>query len=265
MRRRTALRTIAAGAISVTAGCSSGNADRQTPRPRRPGVLNYPRLPPCAYSCHVDSVDTPEGTPTEFEALGELARLELANTVHRGICRTSESPAVLDLPSDDLVDYRGRTFEIGVAVSDFCGETEHGPQGEGEWHDPVTIAGTVSDGELTVELGNELDQPLDVHHFGRPYFGVLVAVGQQSTVLDHDAYETNEHVSTDGLVRTEYLVERKETTTVAPGDALRETYDVPEDLSGESIVRVSMKVGDESVDRLGNEATFVVTRLDLDF
>lgn len=266
MRRRAALRLIAVGAASVTAGCPRGSAPIGTPRPDHPGILTYPDLPPSTYSTDASTVDDFEGTPNEFEALPERIRFIIANAIHRSEYSTATLPKMDDGErSIELVDYRGQTVDVAVGHGDAFTKPEYGPASAGEWRDPVTVDASVSGGELTVTLHTELDRPLNVNHFGRPYFGVLVAVGAPPVVLDHDAYETNEHIRTDGLVRTEYLVERSETTTIEPGNALHETYGVPEDHSGESLVRISTEVGGESADWLGNRATTVATTRRVEF
>lgn len=266
MRRRRALRLLATGVASAIAGCPSGNAEVGTPRPDRPGIVTYPEIPPTVYIARASTVEKPENTPKEFETLPKRVRLEVANAIHRDEYTTAKPPEISGMEgSVKLVDYRGQTFDLGVAHGDGPRKPEYGPASASAWEDPVRIDASISGGELTVALHNELEQPIAVNHFGRPYFGVLVAVGTLPVVLDHIAYETNDQIRTDDLVQTEDHVDRPETKRLASGNVLRETYGVPKNLSGESLVRISTEIGGESADWLGNRATKVATTRRIEF
>lgn len=269
MDRRTFVRTLTLGTVPASAGCFGGSTTSGTPSatPDDSVGFRYPFFPPTYYFTRAERVTEPERTSHEFADLPDPARLEFANAVHREQYRSGRAPALLD---DDLdqpfVAYRGATFDVSVGVADAFRKAEHGPDADPNWVDPVEVTASVTSEELSLAITNELDVDLAYHHLGRPYFGIVAAVSDEVTVLDHERYEANEFVTTNDFVRTED-VQRDERTAemLSPGESLQETYRVPDDRPGAATVLLPLWLGDESIDAFGNEQTLVNVRLSVEF
>lgn len=272
MDRRTFVRSLAVGAVAASAGCLGDRSATGTPTATSDESVefHYPHFPPTYYSTRAeratDSGSDSDATPREFASLSADARLEFAIAVHRDRYVSGRSPLLHEELDRRPVDYRGRTFDVGVSVVDAFQEAEHGPEADPNWVHPVAVEYEVGDGELSLSITNRLDVDLPYHHLGRPHFGVVTAVADSVTVLDHERYGDNEFVTTDELVRTEdvYFSQRT-TTTLAPGDSLRETYRIPDGLSGEATVPLPLWLGDESIVAFGNRRTLVNARLSVEF
>lgn len=272
MDRRTFVRGFAVGAVPASAGCLSGRSATGTPTatPDESVELRYPLFPPTYYFTRAervtDSATASESTSREFAALPAAARVEFATAVHRDRYLAARSPLLDEDLHQATVAYRGQTFDVGVGVADAFREAEHGPEADPDWVDPVALEYGVGDGELALSITNRLDVDLPYHHLGRPYFGVVAAVTDSVTVLDHDRYEGNEFVTTDDLVRTADVRRSERTaTTLAPGDSLREAYRVPDGLSGPATIWLPLWLGDDSTDAFGNRQTLVNARLSVEF
>gem|GEM_PF-4423259 len=226
--------------------------------------LSYPKFQAAYY--------TIEGTPSdaaaaiEFADLSAESRLEVANAVTQARYVT-DAPAVLeDGAHTEPVGFRGESFSLSVAVADQFREPEHGPDGDPDWRDPVAIRATVGGSELSVAVENRLEQPLPVSHYGRPYFGALIAVnGTSATPLEHEAYSSNPTITTEGILRTGALRSIPDTVdTLAQGESLTETYQLPADLPDVARVWLSAEIGGEAIDLLGNRSTTVTGTARLD-
>lgn len=261
MDRRSFLRCAAFGVVPGTVGCLG----RRAPVSRGSSVGNvetsYPRLSAASYDVDAeplepgDSLVNVGGGPISFEELSAANRVEVANAIHRGLYWTDDSGLVSADRHNAVVTYRGSRFALGVGVADRW-STEHGPGNDLDWTDPVDLAVDVAGGELRVALTNELDVDLPVYHFGRPYFGVLVAVAGTTVVLDHDHYEENDLVRTSGIVTTGDVREAdRRRAALAPGESLDESYALPDRLPAESKVHVSAWLGGDSIEQFPNPRT----------
>lgn len=215
--------------------------------------LSYPEFGPSYY----DVVAEPAGTdaePVPFADLSADSRLEVASAVARGTYVTDD-PVVLD---EDLhqqpVDFGSQTFHISVAVADRFAEAQHGPEGDEDWESPVSLETATVDGSFWVRLRNDLDRDLPLQHYGRPYFGALVAVGAEDVAtLSHDLYDQNRFIVTQEPIQTNRVADAQRTAgTLAPGEVVTERYDVPADAPADGRVWCSVSIGDESIDLLGN-------------
>lgn len=273
MHRRTYLEStgsglVALGTLAGVSGCIAGggpddgtdtasDGDDSTELDGDPTTLDlrYPEFQAAFYYVEATPASS-DASAVTFEELSHESRVEVANGVARERYLTA-SPAVLE---DDAhtgpVEYRGQRFDVSVMVADRFQEPEYGPESGPDWSDPAAIEITAADGELQVELENVLDDPLPVHHAGRPYFGVLTAVGETAVVLEHDAYDTSEHVQeADGILRTDRIPDTARTAeTLDPGEALTDRYGIPSDWPEDARIWITARIGDESIDRLGNRS-----------
>lgn len=274
MDRRTYLRSLALGSVATVAGCLEGDAsgddsDGSTDGPAASVSTvetTYPQFSASYYSVTASRADEADGETVPFEEIPHRARIEVANGVARDRYVIGESPAVL---GEDLhhgaIEYRGTPIGLSVAVADRFQQPEHGPEGDPDWSEPIELDATVSGTALEVTLTNELDRELPIHHYGRPYFGVLVAVGETATTLSHEAYSENEFVETDDPIRTRRVTRAALTTeTLSPGDSLAESYGLPETLPDDATVRPSVRGGDDSVDLFGNQQTVLAATLEIE-
>lgn len=219
-----------------------------------PIALSYPRYRASYYP--ITARRSSADASVDFTELSSAERIEVANAIGRSQYLTAD-PAVLDAERHhETVAYRGDAYDITVAVADRFQEPEHGPRGDSDWRAPITVE-TVTDGtHCWVRLRNELDQPLPIHHYGRPCFGVLTAVGESAATLDHPAYDENASIHTDGTIRTERIGgERRRTDRLAAGASVTERYALPPSLPENSRVWVSVRIGGESTELLGNQST----------
>jgi hypothetical protein len=283
MRRRSYLRTTGAGMAALASvaglgGCladgagdgadgdgndGGGGEDGTDDDPTIDGTatsldLRYPEFRAAYYEMAAGPAGSGESA-IAFEDLSTAARVEVANAVAREEYLTA-TPALLEEDGHlQPIAYRDEAFDVAVSVADRFAEPEYGPESGDDWEDPVAIEVATEDDALTVALRNVADRPVPVHHLGRPYFGVLIAVGDDPVPLEHDAYESNPHVrEVGGLLRTADVVPEDRTTeTLAPGEALTERYGIPEERPDEARIWIAARVGGESVDRLGNRRVTV--------
>jgi len=225
----------------------------------------YPGLPPTKYDIDGNPVDSVEGTPVEFETLSSSARLEAANAIARTGYVTDESPALLaDDTHSKAIAYKGTAYEVEISVADAFRDFKLGPEEDPNWRKPVTVDASVRGTELTVSLTNDLDIPLTVHHYGRPYFGVLLAVGESTTLLGHSHYEENPTILTDGTVRATKPSQReRQTSSLSPESAIEDSYTLPELIPDNSQIWLSLRIGDESIDQFNNRWTTLTAILSL--
>lgn len=287
MDRRRFLASLAVGSVPAVAGCLGGirAPDRTAPpaaldsedfpeslcstpsRDHAPPVSEietaYPRFA-SHYVVTARPVADPDRRPVPFERLSPGGRFEVANAVGRGLYLSGRNTLRYTDPDPDVVSYRGSTFDVDVGVADVFGP-DRGPCYDEDWTDPVGLDAGVEGGELTVTLTNALDARLAVHHYGRPYFGVLTAVGESATVIEHDAYEGNDRIRTDGVVTTERTPEaERETEALTPGGALQESYRLPDALPAESRIWLSVPIGDDSTELFGDRETTMTATVTLE-
>lgn len=280
MHRRTYLRSLGPAALAATAGCLEGDdppGDAGDPEDEPDGdgpiatgddlqvETAWPEFAAAYYSIGASPADDPDEEPVPLADLPRQARVEVANAVSRPRYLTSDSPTVLDRDAhQDVVDYRGTPVSIAVAVADRFGEPEHGPEGDPDWRPPVAVEASAADGQLSLSARNQLDEPLAVHHYGRPYFGVLTAVAEDAVPLQHERYADNEHVRAGDPPRTDRVRHAEyRTETLDPDEALVETYGIPDEAGAGAAVWFEVPVGDESVDRLGNRRVSVAASASL--
>lgn len=263
--RRSVLRSIAVGTISAVGGCTGSGRSRGSSASVSEIETRYPDFAGY-YAVTGNPVDDPERTPVQFEALSPESRLEVANGISRALYQTDRSP---HLTEDDRhrepITYQGSTFDMAVAVADVFDEPEHGPGYDPDWREPVEFDARVEEDELAFTLTNELDDPLEVHHYGRPYFGVLTAVNGTPALLDHEQYDANEFIRTGDVVRavSSYEIDRR-VTPLSPGTSLRESYALPDGLPDESTIWLSVPIGDESTDLFGNRTRRVAATISIE-
>lgn len=294
MHRRTCLRSTGAGlsalAIASLAGClAGGDADGSDGDGADDGGaddgesdedgtddptidetattldLRYPEFRAAYYAMEAGQA-ADDASPIAFEELSTATQVEVANAVAREEYLTA-SPAILEEDGHQHpIAYRGHRFDVAVSVADRFAEPEYGPESGDDWQDPVVIEVAAGDGPLTVALRNVGDEAIPVHHLGRPYFGVLVAVDDAAVPLEHDAYGSNPHVrEVEGLLRSADVAHGDRTTeTLAPGEALTERYGIPTERPGDARVWIAARVGGESVDRLGNRRVTVAGTYELE-
>lgn len=269
MDRRTYLRSLGVGTVAV-AGCLTGGdrdgSDDGDGTGDDVGLAvqtRYPLFSAAYYSLTGSLAEESDGEPVPFGELPRQARIEVANAVSRDRYVTDGPVSVLDTDvHHDAVSYGGSPVTVAVAVADRFREPEHGPEGDPDWRDPVSVDASVTDGELVVALANELERPLAVHHYGRPYFGVLTAVDDASVHLPHDRYAENEFVREGDVYRTERVRGSSlRSETLSPGEELSETYGLPASVPDGSTVWLSAPIGDESVDLFGNRRTVVAASI----
>lgn len=257
MDRRRFLQTLAIGTAPALAGCPEEGRSTDSAPTVSSVETSYPLLAGAYYTVTAKSVDDPGEASVAFEDLSAPSRLELANAVSRIRYLSEESRLLVERYHEGTVAYRNSTFDVRVGVGDDF-DPEHGPKFDPDWTQPVVLAAHASDGELAVSITNDLDAPLAVHHYGRPYFGVLLAVGETAAVLGHDAYRENEHVQTSGTVTTERVTGGAwRTETLSPGESLGESYAIPREHPAESTIWLSMPIGDRSSELFGNANTTV--------
>ncbi len=218
------------------------------------------------YEIDASSVSEPETEPVAFEDLARESRIEVANGITRAWCLSSP-PAFHDSEHYGApIRYRGSTFSVRVDDRQPLG---YPPRRGPDWRAPLGFDGRVEDRALTVTATNELDAPLDVNHYGPPYFGVLTAVGDEPVLLPHNGYDPNPFIDTSGVVRA-YPASAIDshngyrTETLAPGESLRETYLLPEALPPTSTVRLSVPMFDPTPEVLGDWRVLAVARLDIE-
>lgn len=264
MRRRTYLRSLALGA-TVTAGCLETGSGQEGDASVSDVELRYPQFSAATYHVSASPVQEFEGEPVPFGECSRQSRIEIANGVARAEYRTGESPAVLEADRHhEVVDYRGTPVSLTVSVADRFQEPEHGPDADPDWEDPIAVDASVAEGELTVELRNGHGEPIPVFHYGRPYLGVLTAVGGTATPLEHQRYEDNEFVRTGDPLRTERVRHSdRQRETLAPGDSLTESYVLPSSLPETATVWFAIPIGDETTDPLGNGRTSLAATITL--
>lgn len=215
------------------------------------------------YTVRGNLVADPE-QPTSFAELSPENRVMVASAITRAGYLTYESPQLSTSGNDPIVAYDGASFDVTVSVADIFREPEHGPEYDPDWTDPVSLDARVLDDTLVLTLTNELDVPLDVHHFGRPYFGVLTAVSETPTLLPHDRYEENEFIRTEPIVHTVGLLElERRAEPLDPGDSLQDGYDLPESLPAESTVWLSLPIRDDDVEMFGDYNPSFTARISL--
>jgi len=275
MHRRTYLRSVALGAVATVGGCLESGDDGGPGGSEGPdassasvgGVeLHYPQFSPSTYSITGEIADGADEDPIPFADLSHQARVEVANAVARDRYQTGKSPAVLE---EDVhlgaVEYRGATVTTTVAVADRFQQPEHGPDGDPDWRDPVAVDASVSGGDLALAVTNELDDSLPVHHYGRPYLGVLIAVGETVATLGHGAYGENEFVRTGDVLRTERVrASEREAEPLSPGESLEASYRLPDRPPEDPSVWLALPIGDDSADLLGNQSTVVAATVTLE-
>lgn len=235
MERRSVLRTLGVGAGSAVAGCL---VDRGRSAASVAAIKTaYPTAAAAQYYVHGEPVDEPDDPPVRFDSLSPQARLEVANGIARPQYVTSRSPEILDL-EQPTVACQGEPFRTSVGITD--GVRRRDP----DVVDLVGLEATVSGSELELVLTNELEEPITISHYGRPYFGALVAVNGSTTLLHHDWYEENEAIRTRGtgteIVSTDRFPSRDRTETLTPGVSLRESYRIRESPPDESVVWLSV-------------------------
>lgn len=265
VNRRGFLQSAAIGTLSTVAGCLYPGAAPSSPASVSEIATGYPLFSAAYYDVTATRVFDPEDAPVAFDDLPGGARLELANAVGRDRYVVGRPPELLSADLHRAVlSYRGSTFEVRIGVGDRFSEPTHGPDGDPDWVEPVDPVANVDGSELTITIANALDTGLAVHHVGRPYLGVIVAVGESPSVLDHDYYVRNEHIDASGVVTTaEDPADAWETQTLSPGGSLRETYVVPDDRPDESTVWFAIPIGDESTELFGNRSTLLTATISL--
>lgn len=289
MQRRTYLRSTGAGlavlgSIAGLAGClaggdgddgsddeggggddsvdDGGHRDDDGNEDDGPGIhggnatsldLRYPEFRAAYYAMEAGPA-ADDASAIAFAELSTAARVEVANAVAREQYLTASAALLEEDAHQQPIAYRGQRFDVAVSVADRFSEPEHGPESGDDWQDPVAIEVSASDGALTVALRNVGETRLPVHHVGRPYFGVLTAVGDAAVPLDHDAYGANPHVrEVGGLLRTADVPDADRTTeTLDPDGTLTERYGIPADRPDGARVWIAARIGGESIDRLGN-------------
>lgn len=250
MNRRTWLKSCALGSIPLLAGCIGRGSSQHPAATVSRTVTTYPSQPTSTYDVRADVAHPSETDPLEFRDLSEGSRLEIANAIVRGEYWTWRSPTVLqeDL-HQEFIEFQGEFFDIGVGVADSFTPPTHGPGTGSGWIPPLAVEATVAGDKLTVEATNELDVPLDLHHVDRPYFGVLTAVGDDVMTLQHDEYETNEHIHTTGIVRSDHVYRHEmQTKTLDPDESISDIYVFPEAISDESIIWFTIPLGEDTLD-----------------
>jgi hypothetical protein len=265
MDRRSVLRSIAVGTVPAVGGCAESGLHSRSTASVVGIETSYPDFAG-HYTVEGTLVDDPERTPVQFEALTPGSRIEVANGISRVLYRTDQPPQLTeDGKHREPITYQGSTFDVGVSVADVFREPEYGPDHDPDWREPVEIDSRVEGGDLAVTLTNELVDPLDVHHYGRPYFGVVTAVNGRPALLDHEQYDTNEFVRTEDVVRASSSSEiAGQTTPLSSGTSLRESYDLPNPLPDESTIWLSVTIGDDSIEMFGNRIRTVAATISIE-
>lgn len=224
--------------------------------------LAYPKFRASYYTIEGSPSDAPPAI--EFADLSAESRLEVANAVTQPRYVTDVAAVLEDAAHTQPVGFRGESFSLSVAVADRFREPEHGPDGDPDWRDPVAIRATVGGGDLSIALENRLEQPLPVSHYGPPDFGALIAVdGTDAVPLEHEAYESNPTITTEGILRTGALRSIPDTVeTLGEGESLTETYQLPADVPEDARVWLSAEIGGEEINLLGNGQTTVTAVLE---
>lgn len=251
MNRRTLLQSAAAGLLPLGAGCLGSNLPgEEEPEPETPFTFDLERslTPNPTIETVVDVValhDDDGVHGPKYDALirdsrGDSPRLEDVDpreqrlallTIVRKQYYGEEGERGMSSPRP-VVNYGGELFLFEQPI----GGGGNGTQPT-DWIVPLELTATIGEGELTLVATNESDETYYVRHYGPPYFGVLLAWDGEPHLMGHPGYEENENVLTEnGAVRIKYKIpmEERRLRELAPGEAITDTYVVPEGISEEA-------------------------------
>lgn len=262
--RRSVLHSIAIGTVSTVGGCLGRGVSSDSTASILEIKTHYPDFGGY-YAVKGTLMDDSERTPVQFEELPSKSQIEVANSIRRTRYLTDQPPQLTkNNQHSEPITYQGSTFNIDISVADVVAKPKHGPDYDSNWREPVTFNARVEDGTLTVTLTNELDYPLDIYHYGRPYFGVLTAINGTTVLLSHEQYDANEYIQTEDVIRaiSSHEIERQ-AKSLSPGNSLRESYALPNDLPDESTIWLSLPIGDESIKMFGNRIRTVTTNISI--
>lgn len=205
----------------------------------------------------------PEGTPIHYEDLTHPGKIAFINSLIRdGYYLDGTTARRLNR---NAIEYQGELFAVSVGVADMFTPPEHGPEGDENWREPVDFGAVIdiSEDTLTISIMNVMDTTLAIHHSGEPYFGVLAAVGESTSHLDHPKYQENDAITTWTVAR---MTEKPggEVEHLEPTGVLSETYELPPAFSTPNTVWLSVPIGDDSTDRLGNRKRRVSVRFEFE-
>ena len=170
------------------------------------------------------------GRPDDPRPLSELAPAEHRDAI-LAITRQTYYPTEATADEDGLegpmwVRHANTAFGIEVAA---------GSRREDVMFDRVlTLEPSRSASELTLTVRNDGQEPYQVGHVGRPYFGVLIAWDGEHHYLRSEHYAQNDHLVTgDGYAYPAWTDEDtdepdNEWLELPPGDSTAETYGIPE-------------------------------------
>jgi hypothetical protein len=183
-----------------------------------------------------------DGPSDETQTLAELEPAAHRDAI-LAITRKTYYPTAVTVDEDGLVgptrvQYGDSVFEVEPAAGSRRPSVE--------FDQVLTLDPSLSAGELTLAVRNDGQNRYEVGHFGRPYFGILCTWDVGHHLLGNEYYGTNDNIVTgDGYA---YPARTDEDTTssdegwheLSPGDAITETYVVPDGIDDGAVVYVEV-------------------------